>query len=1148
MSRRLLRLCFFLLISLLSKPAWAIDLDYEVYGGFETIRDAFEIIKGVVNNPDFDGWVFVVAVIGFALSSIGTYITSSGNPEATGKAIMRSIFAAALVLGLVNTQGRIFLYDPTKNTTAVITNVPNVVVLAAGVPNMFERGLVAMYDAISIHGFHAFADEGPGISWKALYAATSDFQPFNDENVFKSVKSYYSECMPIALTNTASGTDINLLKKGSNTTDLLAEFAKAGTSSSVYSTLYTAAQPSGIPVTCAAAWASISASMAAPGQFSRYNNSLCSKLNFNVNDAAQLFQCNARLDNLLIDYLGRTSGDRTVLAQNAGLAAAMGSAMLDEDPDLAVRGEINRAITGDGINNLIGWRDWGVIFRYGAMGFSLLALPIMMLFLFTPAMSRVLAGILALFTFNALWGVLDVAAFHFVYDHYERALESLRSYNLGFDMFQMAPDEAMKALSTLGSARFATMSLAGYLSVQIFQLSGSAFTQLGNSFGGKLDSATDRGNEIATNPAARLNTAENMFAATGGFAAAKQFGAERLGGAIGLGSEYNFGSKVGQGALMKAFGAEKGMSAGSLGEVGGGMSIAGTMGAAQGKADVAGGFTAEKIAGATFSSERTASAQETARREGLSNYLASQGLTPGQAGLMRGKLDAAVGVNQDAYRLEGIQSLSDMMKTTDRYSSLTDDARNQKAAQIWAGANAMNEKALANMGATLGMKRSEDLTTAAMTIDKGTTQGQLDGARSAGISAFTQGQRDGRERAVGTNATFSAYGGDYGRMSADKITQTQAQMGDASGLRAAASMAGMSVEQLSGQVSQWQQIANLGSADWRESAIASLLPATGGNVRAAADMLARFENLGVTSGIMATGGNAGALEVMGAADIIGNQANRDMLIGALGLPQGDYAKLARMMTDGGTLNLSPDELKAAHARNPELFDKSLVDFASANGGATVGFRMASDGTPVAMNVSSDRSTSVDHSTTADTAAFAGSATMRDALLSPSAAGSQYLQEQFMKPMLEARELQSTPQYHQMVEQVAELLSGQGFEISHAGSAGRTREQGVSGSVSGNTSGNSSGVSGTASYDARSTYSVSNESEVSINQRYQNAREIVEKAALDGYREADRAKAPEIMQRSLSEAVRERMIDNSGQAEEAGDRIKEDAKDASLTPW
>jgi hypothetical protein len=1048
---------------------------------------------------------------------------------------------------------------------------------------MFERGLVQMYDATSIHGLHAYADEGPGISWKALYAATSDFQPFNDDNVFRSVKSYYAECMPIALTNTATGATMNLLKKGSSTTDLVAELAKAGTSSSVYSTLYTAATPEGTPVTCAAAWASISTSLADPNQFTRYNNGLCAKLNFDVTDTAQLTQCYARLDNLLVDYLGRSSGDRNVLAQNAGIAAAMGSAILDEDPDLAVRGEINRAFIGDGINNLIGWRDWGVVFRYGAMGFSLLALPILMLFLFTPSVNRVLSGVFALFTFNALWGVLDVAAFHFVYEHYARALSDLRNYNLGFDMFQMAPAETIKALTTLGSVRFATMSLAGYLSVQIFQLSGSAFTSLASAFGSKLDEATDRGNEVATNPSTRASMAENMFAASGTFGAARQWGAERFGGALATDKQFDIGSAIGRADASKALGAEKSLGPGDLGRVAGGMSIAGTMGQAEGLADVAGGkFTHEDVTKQSAASARTGTAYQAGQRQALTDYLVDKGLSPGQAGLMRGKLDAAVGVNQDAYRLSGIQSLSDMLKSTPRYRDMPEDQRYDHAAQTWAGAQALHEKGRAQSVNDLGLHRAEALTKASMDIDYGTSQGQIDGANSAGISPFRQGQRHGREGTVGTNATYAAYQGDYGRMFDDRVTETQDRMGSNAGLREAAAMSGMSVTALSAQVAQWERIAALGTSDWREAAIGSLIGATG-SVRGAANMLSRFEHLGVTSSILASGGQAGTIEAMGAADIIGDQRNRDMLIDALGLAPGDYATLAGMITPGGTLNLSPEQLLAAHARNPELFDQALVDFAEANGGATVAFRFASDGTPVAMNVSSDRSTRVDHGTQLDTAAYAGQATMREALMSPTATSSDYLRGQFLEPMLNSNNWQATPQYGQLREQIGELLSAQGINVTQTGSVGRDRSLTHTGNIGANLGIEASGTnsrseqgsgqrgqgtrssgmrtlessdllpesgSGSAkggfdvgySGQAQSRYQTQNQTSVSVDEQQQYAHEIMEKGLLAAYRERDESKRAEVMRQTITDGIRERIGDNIGHSKEVRDRIVEDVKD------
>ena len=116
-------------------PAWAgaIDLDFYTYNGFEETVAAFQRVALVLNDNGFLVFAGIFAVMGLLIGGIAT--ATQGLQGHTVNPIAFLIPAAigvALFRGLVLPTGTLFIYDPVRNATQAVGDVPDLIVLLAG--------------------------------------------------------------------------------------------------------------------------------------------------------------------------------------------------------------------------------------------------------------------------------------------------------------------------------------------------------------------------------------------------------------------------------------------------------------------------------------------------------------------------------------------------------------------------------------------------------------------------------------------------------------------------------------------------------------------------------------------------------------------------------------------------------------------------------------------------------------------------------------------------------------------------------------------------------------------------------------------------------------------------------------------------------
>src|SRR3546814_515475 len=140
-----------------------------------------------------------------------------------------------LVVGLVATTGTFHVYDRVRNAYQPVGDVPNLLVLVAGVTNMMERAMAETIDDNTLDPNAKLEFGAGGHSFDLFLNAVSPRGPMTDTFLDSTIKDYVRQCYPVARVSPAYGIDDDQLFRTTN--DLPAAFA-AMTGPATFSTVF----------------------------------------------------------------------------------------------------------------------------------------------------------------------------------------------------------------------------------------------------------------------------------------------------------------------------------------------------------------------------------------------------------------------------------------------------------------------------------------------------------------------------------------------------------------------------------------------------------------------------------------------------------------------------------------------------------------------------------------------------------------------------------------------------------------------------------------------------------------------------------------------------------------------------------------------
>ena len=381
--------------------ALALETSFHTYDGFNETVDAFRLVSMIFADPRYETLVLIVAVAGIALGALLASVRGNGmGIVAFG---FQTLVGIGLFVGMVATTGTVHVYDRVRNAYQPVGDVPNLIVLVAGVTNMMERAIAETIDDNTIDPNAKLEFGAGGHSFDLFLNAVSPRGPMTDTFLDATIKDYVRQCYPVARVSPAYGIDDDQLFRTTN--DLPAAFA-AMSGPATFSTVFTATDKGGTTVSCTETWTHISDRLSDPSLFHGYSQQVCERTGYDVSNAAQLQRCRSNLG-ALGDKMLATPLTLQQLMTNINLGNAVGDVLFEDSPATAARVMANRAVVSSGLATMSTANEWMPTIRATVFGIMLFMMPIALLFILTPINLRVASFALGLFVFVAMWGVID---------------------------------------------------------------------------------------------------------------------------------------------------------------------------------------------------------------------------------------------------------------------------------------------------------------------------------------------------------------------------------------------------------------------------------------------------------------------------------------------------------------------------------------------------------------------------------------------------------------------------------------------------------------------------------------------------------------------------------------------------------------------
>lgn len=763
--------------------ALALETSFHTYDGFNETVDAFRLVSMIFADPRYETLVLIVAVAGIALGALLASVRGNGmGIVAFG---FQTLVGIGLFVGMVATTGTVHVYDRVRNAYQPVGDVPNLIVLVAGVTNMMERAIAETIDDNTIDPNAKLEFGAGGHSFDLFLNAVSPRGPMTDTFLDATIKDYVRQCYPVARVSPAYGIDDDQLFRTTN--DLPAAFA-AMSGPATFSTVFTATDKGGTTVSCTETWTHISDRLSDPSLFHGYSQQVCERTGYDVSNAAQLQRCRSNLG-ALGDKMLATPLTLQQLMTNINLGNAVGDVLFEDSPATAARVMANRAVVSSGLATMSTANEWMPTIRATVFGIMLFMMPIALLFILTPINLRVASFALGLFVFVAMWGVIDAGIYQLTLGRAMDVLAEMRSNHVAANAWMLAPGSAMKALTIFGSFRTAAAGLAGAFVFTVFRFSGNVFTSFTSGALGVQGQGTAAATPIMTHEG-RAQALEAQASATG--TTARRSAASSFGD---FGERSTFGTN-------RAFGAAGGYlsdrTPGAPGATGFGLGVTDAARELGGLAPALVGrdLTHPATAAAVRANATTSAIHNFAEKDALRS-LGTSYFGPGQAGE---RAFAGFAQNMVQWKAFGDTRAYDMM---------------MRGAQRHFERNGYDQKDAALKASTVIAQASADPTFAKLIANTYDQEAMLRNDLTA--AQVNVGAMEGRRDYAGDNVA--------GIERRNVATEQAWRTGNNEGQRNSASMLGLSIDETSRRIG----FINTLSGEARSSAITSLSRATGRN-------------------------------------------------------------------------------------------------------------------------------------------------------------------------------------------------------------------------------------------------------------------------------------------------------------------------------
>jgi len=492
------RLFFTLLLVVAPARAFALDMEYHTYNGFDPILTAFQKVALIFGHNSFRGLFFSVVVAGILFGGLALYMKAfMGNRFSLGTWLTPLAVGVVLYLGLIIPTGNLIIYDDVLNRFQAVPGVPNGIVAVAGLTNLIESGLIDIIDAVAVPGTPNYKQSAGGVGFDLLLKATGgNFSgKLPDAYMTASLDRYIRDCVTFEIQR--PGSLINLDTLLNATVDIRSQLAQA-VNPAVFTVYYDAGNPNGVTMSCTDAWNSRLNPYLVEANFDPSVQSVCSEAGINVANAAEYLACR----NIAATHIGFASSAGITpnnLIMQAVLSNMISDAVLYADPDTAAKVLANRQQVSTGIGLGLMASEWLPVARAVVTAIAVGLLPFVVLLIPTPLSGRALQLMLGFFVWLMAWGITDAVVNSFAVDQGYKVFDSIRQHNYSMVSMTMFPDAAMKTFAMFGLIRTAGIGLATVITTLLIRFGGSALAHLAGGISGTIQSSgASAGRSIGT--------------------------------------------------------------------------------------------------------------------------------------------------------------------------------------------------------------------------------------------------------------------------------------------------------------------------------------------------------------------------------------------------------------------------------------------------------------------------------------------------------------------------------------------------------------------------------------------------------------------------------------------------------------------------
>ena len=258
---------------LASKAAFALDMEYYTYGGFEQIVGAFSKMALIFSDSGFRAAVFVAMVVGILFGGIALVMRAVGGRFSTlswGVPLMAGylVYAAMIV-----PQGTLYIYDPVANRNQAVGGIPDGIVFIAGAMNEIEQFVVNTIYTTSTDPM-SYQNMAGGRAFNLMYDMAQAGGIPMDADIAASLKQYTNDCVLFELQRPGTTLTVNGL---ATSTDFTTQFALAASPA-----VYTVEYPGDTTASCKDAWNVLLSKLTNAATFTNAVNAACANAGYDA--------------------------------------------------------------------------------------------------------------------------------------------------------------------------------------------------------------------------------------------------------------------------------------------------------------------------------------------------------------------------------------------------------------------------------------------------------------------------------------------------------------------------------------------------------------------------------------------------------------------------------------------------------------------------------------------------------------------------------------------------------------------------------------------------------------------------------------------------------------------------------------------------